>query len=373
MDSAFEAALIEALDALESGGDIETIVARYPQYATELRPMLLTAESMAKVRIAHSLEAQAASKQRMLDYAAASSPPAGERFSMLLLLRRLSLVVASLAIVLSLIGTGILFASAESVPGDPLYDAKRFLEDTRLSLTGDPASREALQQRYEEERIREVETLIRMGRSEEVAFSGAIEAIDADVWQVAGLEVLVVDTTVIQGVGTPAVGQLVQVLGLTVDGGVRASLIAIRTVSNLPQPAPEPDELTTETPEPSPTRTPTPTATPTPTSSPTPTTDPDLLPPATFTSTPTPMPTATPTLESNENGNVNGNENQGGNSNDDDSNANENQEGNENEDDDDEDNENERGNGNDGRGNSNGGNDNDDRGNDNGNDNDKDD
>jgi hypothetical protein len=364
MESAVEKVLIEALDALEAGDDVEAIIARYPQHEAELRPMLLTAASMAELRVAHSLEAQAISRQRMLDYAAASDVAISQTPTLLLVLRRLSLVVASLVIVLSLLGTGMLFASAETVPGDQLYDAKRLFEDARLSITGDSAVREALQQRNEEERIREIETLLRMGRSSDVTFTGLIEAINEDTWLVAGLQVTIVSATSMDGTENPAVGQLVQITGLTEDGRIMASTVMIRGVGNLPLPTPEAE--TTETPitAPSPTRTPTPTATPTETPTPTSTATVDRIPPA-ETPTQTSTPTATPTVESNENGNSNDNENEGGgnsnvneesngnqgdngNGNDEDQdNDNEDDEAEDNENEDGEDNQNEAGNGND--------------------------
>ena len=204
MDAALERVLIEALDALESGEAIETILARYLEFEAELRPILLTTSSLSGMRVAHSLEAQAASRERMLDYAAANAVPPSRISSPLPLLRRLSLAMAALLIVLALLGTGVLFASSEAIPGDALYGAKLFFEDTRLSLTGDTPASEELRQQYEETRIREIETLLRMGRSEEVEFTGVIATIDGNTWVVAGLETVILDSTTITGVGTPA-------------------------------------------------------------------------------------------------------------------------------------------------------------------------
>lgn len=301
MKSAVEKVLIEALDALEAGDDLEAIMARYPQHEAELRPVLAMAASMANLRVAHSLEAQAVSRQRMLEYAAVTAAPVEQRPPLLLWLRRLSLVAAAMVIVITMLGTGLLFASAETVPGDGLYDAKRFFEDTRLSLTGDSAAREALQQRHEEERIREIETLIRLGRSQEVTFSGMIEAIDGDEWLVAGLRVTIVSVTSVDGTDDPAVGQIVQITGRVVNDSVQARIVTIRGAGDLPSPEPS----MSETPEarPLPTRTPTPTATPT--NTPTPAATSEEMPPAA-------PPTHTPTPESNENGNTNENESEGG-------------------------------------------------------------
>lgn len=316
MKSSFEKVLIDALDALEEGEDVGTILAQYPEHEAELRPILLTATTLSGVRVAHSLEAQAASRQRMLEYAAAATPPANHGSSLLVLLRRLSLAMATLLIIFALLGTGVLFASSETIPGDALYDAKRFFEDTRLSFTNDTEAREALQKQYEEARIREIKTLLRMGRSEDVVFTGIIESIDGDLWLVAGIEVIILDSTTVTGGESPAAGYLVQIEGMTTNGRVNAEMIVIRSIGNVPEPAPEPSSTETPTPTPTPTNTPTPTPTATNTPVPTPTATTEEAVPV-----PPPTPTATPSPESNENGNANDNENEGG------GNANENEAG----------------------------------------------
>ena len=341
MDSRLEEVIVAALDALEAGDEVDVIVARYPEYEAELRPILSTAASLAGVRIAHSLKAQAASQQRMLEYAAVA-PAASQGPSVLLLLRRLSLAMASLVVILAFLGMSVLYAASETVPGDRLYDAKRLMEDARLSLTGSSTAREALLERYEEERIREIETLLRMERSEEVAFSGFIEAIDGDVWTVAGLDVLIVGTTLIEGADGPAVGQLVEISGVVVNGRVRAMAVIIRGVGGLIVPTPEPELPDVSTAEPTPSGTPTATPTGTPTATITPTPTIEETPGESETSTPTSTPT--PTSESNENGNANegGNENEGGpNSNENEGESNGNQGGSDNQGNRNEDNENE--------------------------------
>lgn len=322
MESAFENILIEALDALEAGDTVDAILARYPEHGAELRPILLTASTLASVRVAHSLEAQAASRQRFLDYAAAAAAAPKRQWSLFTFLRRLSLTAAALLLIFALLGSGMLFASSEAVPGDVLYEAKRFFEDTRFALTSDTAAREELQQSFEETRVREVKTLLRMNRSEEVAFTGVIEAIKGDVWQVAGIEVVILDSTSFTGAEGPEVGDLVQIRGMTADGRVNAESIAIRKVGNIPEPPEGPNLVEPVETEPTPTST----ATPTPTATHTPTPTEEA----------TPTPTSTSTPEPPENGNANSNESQGG------GNANENSGGNNNEG-----NENERNGGND--------------------------
>ncbi|MGD8806395.1 MAG: DUF5666 domain-containing protein [Chloroflexota bacterium] len=311
MESAFENVLIEALDALEAGEKVDAILARYPEYKGELRPMLLTASTLAGVRVAHSLEAQAASRQRFLDYAAATAESPNRGPSLFLFLRRFALTLAALLVVFALLGSGILFASSEAVPGDALYQAKRFFEDTRFALTGDTDARQDLQQLFEETRVREIGTLLRMGRSQEVTFTGIIESIEDDTWQVAGIEVVILDSTSITGAKGVDMGDLVEISGLTTNGHVNAESIVIRKIGGEPEPTPGPDLAKPTATEPSPTST----ATPTPTATHTPTPTEEA----------TPTPTSTPTTQSPESANANSNENQAGGS------ANENGGGNDNE------------------------------------------
>jgi hypothetical protein len=322
MESTFENVLIESLDALAAGDQPEAILARYPEHQAELRPMLLTASRVAGARVAHSLEAQAASRQRFLDYAAAMPGTPRQGSSLHLFLRRLSLTMAALLVVLALTGAGILFASYEAVPGDALYEAKRFFEDARFGLTGDTAAREALQKSFEEMRVREIRTLLRMGRSQEVTFTGMIEAMEEDTWQVAGIEVVILDNTSIAGAEIPAVGDLVEISGLTANGRVHAGAIIIRKLGRMPEPTPGPESLQPTATKPSPTST----GTPAPAATQTPTPIEDI----------TPTSTSMPTPESPESGKANGNESQGGsNSNENGGGrANENGGGNSNEDDD---------------------------------------
>jgi len=306
MEASFESVLIEALDALEAGDKVEAILARYAEHQVELRPILLTASKLTNVRVAHSLEGQAASRQRFLDYAAATAAPARQRKSMFVFLRRFALATAALLIVFTLLGTGVLFASSEAVPGDALYQAKRFFEDTRFALTGDTAAREELQQSFEGTRLREGRTLLRMGRSEEVTFMGTIESMEGNTWQVAGIKVVILDSTSISGETEAEVGDLVQISGLTADGRVDARSVIIHKLGDsLPQATPDPgsDDPAESRPSPTNTATSTPTATHTPT------------PTATPTEEATPTPSATPTPQPPENSNANSNENGGGNDN----------------------------------------------------------
>lgn len=69
MDAAFEAKLIECLDALANGEMLEAILRRYPEDAAALRPMLETAQQLSHMPVGYSVAAQRASRQAFLTQA----------------------------------------------------------------------------------------------------------------------------------------------------------------------------------------------------------------------------------------------------------------------------------------------------------------
>lgn len=270
MDAAFEKKLIASLDALAAGESLQAVLARYPEDAAELRPLLETAARLSEVRVAHSLAAQARSRQGMLEQAEAIRAGAVRPVRTTNFLQKLALAFVAVAIFVVLAGLGLSYASATAVPGDVLYGAKRSIEEVRLSLTTDGQARQLLSEQFEQERRHEIEMLLDQGREVNVTFNGEIEALEGDQWLVSGLPVVISELTTI--VGQPATGQLVSIDGVTRNGVVEASRV-IMLGADTPLPTPdetpkvdaEPEEKPTATPSPQPTNTATSTSTPTPT------------------------------------------------------------------------------------------------------------
>ena len=257
MNETMERILIEALDLLEQGASIDEIIARYPAQAADLRPFLLTAASLGNLANQPTVTAEARSKRSFLgaaDQAAAErdkpARAAGSR------LRRLVAPALAMLAVLFLGGAGLAGASGSAVPGDALYETKRFVEEVRLNLTANPETAAQLRERFRQERVREIEALLADGRAAEVSLTGEVESMVDGRWTVAGVPVLVASSTVIDG--RPVVGALVQVDGLTSDQAVVAERIMVFTAG----PAPDPTPTGTETPSPSPTPRPSETAAP---------------------------------------------------------------------------------------------------------------
>ena len=167
MNNVPEALLQDCLDFMEQGESIEQILARYPELEAEIRPFLETAVQLVNLAPQPSLAAKQKSQKAFLAHAeglkvAPIQPTSWYR------LRQILLPLVSLGAVLFLFITTAVSVSASAIPGDALYSVKRVVENFRLVQTSDPETAVALQEQYRQERIREVQALLRTGRSAEV-------------------------------------------------------------------------------------------------------------------------------------------------------------------------------------------------------------
>jgi hypothetical protein len=238
MDATLEAKLIQCLDGLENGESLDQVLARYPDDAGQLRPLLETTVQLSEMRLAYSLGAQSKSREAFLKEASLLRDGPAQPWVIFGGFRRLALTLSSAAMVGILILVILIGISTSSIPGDPLYGTKLAVENMRLALTSDLEARQALEEQFEQERLREIGALLEAGRQADVEFSGRIEAIQAESWLVAGLPVMVGDDTKVNQ--DPWVGAYALVAGRTEDGKVRALSITI-TGSPEPQPSPSPE------------------------------------------------------------------------------------------------------------------------------------
>ena len=277
-------------------------LARYPEHAEELRPLLNLASAVKAVPTPRPDPATVrANRQRMLGAVQAAAAcrqrrgPAAFawfwRISSGLRVRPMLQAALALAaaVVLVSLASGVLFASAaDSLPGQALYPVKRFGENVRLSLTLSPAARQELQTEYVLERRREVRQVLDAGQPAALEFRGELEEIGDDYWIIGGLRVMLDGDGFVEG--HVAVGAMVIVRASSSgDGTLRALKLQVLTnplLSTSVVPA-------TPTPTPTMTQAPTAASTPTPTMTQAPTTAPTATP--TVTQTPSPMPTETPT------------------------------------------------------------------------------
>jgi hypothetical protein len=284
MDNNFEIKLIECLDLLESGEPIEQILARYPDDAVVLRPLLETAVALPALRFEPSPTAQARSRRAFLNRAA-ELRPAPLRFLGLPL--RLGALAAAFVLALTLLGGGAVTASGAALPGDPLYGVKRAVERAQIVLAPND---DTLLREFEQRRREEVGALLAADRLAEVEFSGVIESISGEVWKIAGFTVRVSSTTQIDG--PAAIGARARVHGRTDRREVQAVTVSIDAASVPPTATPTAIPAPSLTPQPSSTSAPTVTRAPSPTATIEPTVAPTATQPPPTQPPPTPRPAA---------------------------------------------------------------------------------
>jgi len=272
MDAEIEVKLIDCLSALEAGQPMEQVLARYPDAADELRPMLATAARLSTFRMMPSEAQRMKSRQAFLAQAQALQPRTQRRFAVGGLWPRLAVALGAGLLVIAVLGGGAIAASNSALPGDPLYGLKRAVEEARLALSGNNAT---LSAHFDEVRRSEINALLDAGREAPVAFRGPIEFIQPDRLIIGGLVVSRTPDT--QIIGSPQLDRLADVRALTgPDGLVASSIVVAGPDDSSPTPAPVPSATlqptVTATPrpepieptEPRPTRVPAPTATPAP-------------------------------------------------------------------------------------------------------------
>jgi hypothetical protein len=296
MSRKFDTVLDDCMDLLRAGASVEDCLARYPEHAEELRPLLSLASAVKGIPTPRpDLASVDANRMRMLDAvqntAALNRQRGPSMFGWLgTLVRgpqgrpllRTALALAAVLILVSL-STAVLFASAsDSLPGQTLYPVKRFSENVRLSVTLDAAARQDLRTEFRLERQREVGLVLESGQQATIEFRSTLDEIGDGYWIVGGLRVIVDGDAVVEG--QVVVGAMVIVhASAPGDGTLRAIRLQVLADPALLTP------VAADTPTPSATPTATPTPSLTPTATPTPTNT------ATVTATPSPTATATPT------------------------------------------------------------------------------
>ncbi len=282
--------LAECADLIQDGNSVSACLARYPEDAAELEPLLLTLVEVRQLRpvpprapeVAQQRRAQfVLAAQQMAAPAAqhagrSASLPArrpvtsgdwlqrlavwllGDSFAQRTPMARGVFAMLLLVLVGGLLLTGVASAAESTLPGDWLYPVKTTVEDLRLALIRDPLQRDAFQNTLRERRLMEARTVADTGRRvRSLALHGEIAELHNNRWIVSGLEVLIDRNTRI--IGTP-------VVGATVNGTMRAPgdyTLVVVYVEVEPPAGAAPALAATPTLPPTPVRVP-PTATPSP-------------------------------------------------------------------------------------------------------------
>ncbi len=193
------------LQEIENGADMETVIARYPNLAGELRPILETsmkARTMSNVE--PSPEAIRRGRARVMQRAAEMRESrVAPRKRVIPAFQRLALSF-TLAAFLLLSSTGLLSASASALPGENLYPVKRTWEGLRLLLIFDQQARTLLEDQFEYERLHEVNELLTEGRDETIQFAGVFMRVNG-VTYVSGVPVTLPAKMQLPASGAPVV------------------------------------------------------------------------------------------------------------------------------------------------------------------------
>jgi hypothetical protein len=195
----FESILDECLQQLNSGqADIETCLARYPEQAAALRPLLQTASLLRAAPVPRpSPAAKAAGRQQLLlavarrRQAQARSPLAFLRSWRQSLLAQLSWLFAppkparalawavAVLLLLTVSGASVVGVAANSSLDSPLYPIRLASEQVQLFLTPGAEAKARLQVNLAQQHLAEVETLRQQGRLD-ADLAGRVEALLTD-------------------------------------------------------------------------------------------------------------------------------------------------------------------------------------------------
>jgi hypothetical protein len=152
---------------LVNGETAEQCLERYPKYAAELKPLLLTATATneAIVDVTPSPEFKARARYQ-LRVGMAGSDVKKKRFFFAWQPRWAVAVVAALVVVLLGSGTVLAADSENTIPGNPLYAVKLATENVRLALTSSDAAKAELYATLVDRRAAEIERLMERGKTE---------------------------------------------------------------------------------------------------------------------------------------------------------------------------------------------------------------
>jgi hypothetical protein len=186
-------ALETCLQEIENGAALERVLARFPDLAHELRPILkasLKARALGAAAFAPSPEVIRRGRAKLLQRASEMrEAKVAPRRRVIPIFQRLALSLGLTATFL-LSGTGLVGASATALPGENLYPVKRTWEGVQLFFIFNKDTRDAVKSQFETERLHEVNELLADGRHEIIQFAGVFMQVNG-VNYVSGVTVLV--------------------------------------------------------------------------------------------------------------------------------------------------------------------------------------
>ena len=224
------------LSEMESGVGVDELLAQYPEYESQLRPILeasLEAQSLAVP--APSGEVIRRSRVRIMQRLAQMRAETNRPFARFIPMRR-TVVTFALGLIIFMSGTNLVRASSGTIPGDDLYPVKRSWENVILFFAVDPQTKNNIRIKYERERLDELNELFADSRSASVGFTGRVTKQNGNGWWIADVLVIVAPNTTLPDHSVNE-GDAVRVSGYTRGDG----LVLASTIELLPASVPVPE------------------------------------------------------------------------------------------------------------------------------------
>jgi len=164
-----EQILNECVERLRKGATVEQCLASFPEQASELEPLLKAVVSLnqfSALRPRAEFKAQVRTQALM----ALRRKTARKQHSWLggFMWRRTWATVAVGILALVAVGGGAVAASANTLPGHPLYAVKTTVERAQLALTASDVGKAKLLVKFADKRVQEIGSVVKEGRGDEV-------------------------------------------------------------------------------------------------------------------------------------------------------------------------------------------------------------
>ncbi len=159
--------LNECIERIRRGETAAQCLASYPDNAAELEPLLKTVLSLNSVsELKARPEFRSYAKAQVLATVRGKAKGrAARRFSSL---RWTWATIAVSVVAMVSAGSGTVIASANAIPGDPLYSVKRTVERAQLAVTPSDVGKAKLLANFTDRRVQEIGTMVQEGKMDRV-------------------------------------------------------------------------------------------------------------------------------------------------------------------------------------------------------------
>ena len=175
------------LEKLQAGTPLEAVLAEYPDWADELRPVLESVMALWQARGSDTVPVAAMTRSRArlneeIQRRQAVQPTLSLWQRFFQSMRRVTVPAVILLVATGLSLTGL--ASVKALPGEPLYPMKIAAERISLNLPANASERLTREETYDTRRFEEVEELRHQQREQEVYFTGDLALGEDGVWRI---------------------------------------------------------------------------------------------------------------------------------------------------------------------------------------------